>query len=162
MFDEEEVWIEVEGFPHYEVSNFGSVYNARMRRELYLRQTPKGYMVVTLHDNGRRKDCLVHRLVAQAFLEDFREGLQIAHVDGDLSNNHVSNLRVRGGRKDIVHQYEATSRGGGRVRIVETGQVFLNAYSAARYLKTDASSIYRCLRKDRARHLGYRFEYFND
>lgn len=160
MVEESEVWVEIEEFPHYEVSNFGSVYNARMRRELYLRQTPAGYLVVTLHDNGRRKDFLVHRLVAKAFLVDFREGLQITHVDRDFTNNHVSNLRVRGGRRDVVHRYEATNRGGGRVRIVETGQVFLNAYSAARHLNTDASSIYRCLRNARKRHLGYRFEYF--
>lgn len=35
-----------------------------------------------------------HRLVAQAWLPDYSEDLQVDHIDGNRSNNHPSNLRM--------------------------------------------------------------------
>ena len=35
-----------------------------------------------------------HRLVAQAWLPDYSEDLQVDHIDGDRANNHPSNLRM--------------------------------------------------------------------
>lgn len=42
----------------------------------------------------RPQSIRVHRLVAQAFLLDWREDWHVDHIDMDKGNNHVSNLRM--------------------------------------------------------------------
>ena len=49
-----------------------------------------GYRAITL--NGQK--FLIHRIIAQAFLDDFDDRLQVDHINGMRSANHVSNLRM--------------------------------------------------------------------
>lgn len=58
-------------------------------------KSPHGYgrLTVKLSKDGKAKTHLVHRLVAAAFLGPCPDGMQVAHCDGDPTNNHVSNLR---------------------------------------------------------------------
>lgn len=51
-----------------------------------------GYPIVVLKKEGRRKTCLVHRLVAIHFLPNPFNKEQVNHKDGDKQNFHVSNL----------------------------------------------------------------------
>jgi hypothetical protein len=44
--------------------------------------------------NIKKKMMSVHRLMAMAFLSDFDESLCVDHIDGDRSNNNLSNLRT--------------------------------------------------------------------
>ena len=50
----------------------------------------RGYLQVGLDG----KKFYMHRLVAMAFLPDYRDDLQVDHADGDKHNNHFSNLRM--------------------------------------------------------------------
>ena len=106
----EEVWKPVvgtfitleDGSPRYYVSNLGNVktvgYRIKDGKEMSERMLTqgcaKGYMTVCLYDRvGHFRVMYVHRLVAMAFLE--RTGSDIGtvkHLDGDLSNNRVTNL----------------------------------------------------------------------
>jgi hypothetical protein len=56
----------------------------------------KGYLNLTLHHKYKRKDYKVHRLVAFCFLGlDIENTKQmIDHIDRDILNNFVSNLRI--------------------------------------------------------------------
>lgn len=51
-----------------------------------------GYLRVGLHKNNKRKMYRVHRLVAQAFIENPENKPTIEHWDENKTNNHVSNL----------------------------------------------------------------------
>ncbi|MBN9375862.1 MAG: HNH endonuclease [Cellulomonas sp.] len=90
-----EQWRPVVGHPTYEVSDAGHVRNARTGH--ILAQTPAGksgrYRKAHLGRSGRNR--LVHRLVAAAFLGPAPsfEPHDVDHIDGDPTNNHVSNLR---------------------------------------------------------------------
>lgn len=152
-----EVWGEIDGFPNYAVSNYGEIVNIKFGRSLKPRSNSRGYMHVILFNDSIRKEYYVHQLVATVFIGDFRQGSHIFHIDGDKSNNAVTNLRMRGGRGDI--DYNPVRLSGRRVKIIETGQVFMNAYSCADYIGGHASNIYACLRGKHKRHLGYTFEY---
>ena len=81
----------------YEVSNMGRVkslnYN-KTGKERILKGVDSGigYLKVVLCKDGKVKQCLVHRLVAQAFLENPQNLPMINHKDEVKSNNCVQNL----------------------------------------------------------------------
>ena len=98
-----ETWRAIDGFPGYEVSDEGRVRNwnqgGRPAKVKKWRETPKpvslvrqssGHMKVWL---GHKTARWVHRLVAIAFIGPSPNGMQVAHNDGDPSNNSVQNLR---------------------------------------------------------------------
>ena len=54
--------------------------------------TTRGYLKVTLYDNNKSIQKLVHRLVAEAFIPNPDNKPHINHIDGDKHNNCASNL----------------------------------------------------------------------
>ena len=156
-YDEE--WRILPEYNNYVVSNYGRVYNADTESLLKGWATSSGALRVKISGGGKQKDYYVHLLVAYLYLEDYQEGMHVRHLDGDKRNNHVSNLECLGAFRGKGPWYEPDYGGGRLVRIVETGEIFANAMAAAMELQTDYSTIYKCLRGERRKHLGYTFEY---
>lgn len=52
-----------------------------------------GYMRVELSSHSVKKKVSVHRLVYSVWGGELIEGMVIEHLDGDKSNNHISNLK---------------------------------------------------------------------
>lgn len=75
----------------YEVSNEGQVFSLISNKELKP-NIVNGYCQVGLHKNGVQINKLVHRLVAEAFLENPNNLPQINHKDENRLNNCVNNL----------------------------------------------------------------------
>lgn len=91
-----EHWKDIEGYDGlYQVSDLGRV-RSRKSGEWRVRKSaknPNGYLIVTLCKDGKQKSVLVHRLVAQAFIENTDETKTlINHIDERKQNNRVSNL----------------------------------------------------------------------
>lgn len=154
---EEEIWLEIPLFNDYMVSNFGNVYNMKRGEIMTPKKHHRGYLRVVLRSRYETREFYIHQLVAMCFFSDYREGMQIKHIDNDLGNNHITNLypvkRKRRQRERPVFVK------GLRVRIVDTGEIFPNVYECARAVNGDASTIYKCLRGDRNMHMGVRYEY---
>ena len=89
-----EVWVVVEGFPNYEVSNRGQVRNRITGRVLRhkVHKRDKHHSVCLFRD-GARFWRQVHRLVLTAFVEPCPDGLEGCHDDGVPAHNYVENLR---------------------------------------------------------------------
>ena len=88
-------WRDVPGYEgHYQVSRAGQVYSLKRHRLLAQVEGERGYLTVNLYRNGRPEHCLVHRLVAAAFLGPIPPGYQVNHVDADKSNNRLTNLEI--------------------------------------------------------------------
>ena len=88
-----EIWHKCEvPFTRYEVSNLGRVRNARTDLVLRPRKRRDGYLDVMLFYKGQAKRCLVHKLVATAFVEGWREGLEVNHKNGVKTDNRDENL----------------------------------------------------------------------
>lgn len=64
----EEVWVDIIDFPGYQVSNTGKVRNIKDFRLLGQQLNKAGYYTVVLRRDLESYTCLVHRLVAIAFL----------------------------------------------------------------------------------------------
>ena len=68
-----EEWKDIEGYEGlYMVSNFGRVvsFQGRNPRVMKLGMTRKGYQCVGLQKEKQHKTCVVHRLVAKAFIQN--------------------------------------------------------------------------------------------
>jgi hypothetical protein len=100
-----EQWCPVVGFEDlYEVSDLGRVrskdrikvglgpypYRGRVLRPQFGR---KGYTRVTLSRDGVDRTRPIHHIVTEAFLGPRPPSLQVRHLDGNPSNNSVTNLR---------------------------------------------------------------------
>jgi hypothetical protein len=85
-----ENWRPVAGWPGYEVSDLGRV--RRGERIKALDHDRKGYQRVGLWSGGKRKNRLIHCLVAEAFIGPRPEGHVCRHISGDKRENWPANL----------------------------------------------------------------------
>lgn len=98
-------WRDVTGFEgRYQVSSDGRVRNSKGH---ILTPTNKSdrYNCVRLYSGGRKDyvDMLIHRLVAEAFLERPDGDYEVNHIDGNRYNNDVSNLEWVTHRENMRH-----------------------------------------------------------
>lgn len=106
-----ERWLPIVGFEgRYEVSDLGKVRSLprmvlKASRAGNQYQYPirggilspkidrRGYKYVGLRSDGRHLHIYIHQAVARAFLGPVPGGKEVAHGDGDQTNNRLSNLR---------------------------------------------------------------------
>ena len=89
----EEIWKDIEGYEGlYQVSNVGRVKS--LRNNIILKNSIKrnGYESVKLSANNISKEYYIHRLVANAFISNPNNYLEINHKDEDKANNCADNL----------------------------------------------------------------------
>lgn len=113
-----ERWKDIVGYEGlYEVSDFGRVRSLdrvlprkdgrscsfRGRIIMQASTTTCKYLVVDLCKDSHRKHHLAHILVAKAFLGEYEKGLEVNHKDGNIYNNHISNLEVVTHAENIRH-----------------------------------------------------------
>ena len=97
-----ELWKNIKGYEGlYQVSNLGRVrsldkvtrHGHRLKgKVLCLNEGEKGYITIRLQIDGVRQAFNVHRLVAEAFLDNPNNLPCVNHKDEDKSNNSVNNL----------------------------------------------------------------------
>ena len=99
-----EYWKPVVGYEGlYEVSNWGRVKSLKFGKERILKQSIRhGYYIVSLWKNGKGKTYSVHRLVAEAFIDNPDNLPCVNHKDENKQNNVVSNLEW------CTHEYNNT------------------------------------------------------
>lgn len=182
-----EIWRDVVGFEGlYKVSNYGNVLSVKSNRLLKPFDN-KGYLRVQLWKDGKCFKRLVHRLVAEAFLEKPGDGYQVNHKDLNKKNNHVDNLEwvipeenvrhaietIDGRRERLKHDMSAIGKKYGYIGAekskkpvvqidVKTGEI-INEFSSAREAAKATGSCYKkisavCLGL-RKTHNGYRWAF---
>ena len=126
-----EIWKDTE-YDYIEVSNFGNVrtkdcvrkftfynrhHNTRKITQRLIKSHPmktqtnnKGYKFVCYKQNGRRKNILVHRLVASTFLPNITRKSEVNHKDGNPANNNLTNLEWVTPSENRKHAYWILNR----------------------------------------------------
>jgi hypothetical protein len=82
---------QIKEFPAYEVSEQGEVRRIKNKKPKKA-QTYLGYKCVMLYNGGKGKWQKVHRLVAEAFIDNPNSLPFINHKDENKLNNNVGNL----------------------------------------------------------------------
>lgn len=95
---EDEVWSKIPGYPDsYIVSNYGRVKSFKkdkLNGKILKHSINNGLHVVPISNNGHKKTCMVHKLVAEAFIQKPSEKhVHVIHLDWNMDNNHVSNIQ---------------------------------------------------------------------
>lgn len=89
----EEIWRNIEGYEGlYQVSNTGKVRNTKTGKIFKTQIEHCGYEYVILHKGKKEKLCLIHRLVALAFVPNPNNYPCVNHKDECKTNNVYTNL----------------------------------------------------------------------
>lgn len=91
---ENEIWKDIKGYEGlYQVSNMGRIKSSHNRKSFIKgRLIQKGYLQVALCSKNKREYKLIHRLVAEAFIENPSNLPQVNHKNEDKTLNIVENL----------------------------------------------------------------------
>ena len=167
----EEYWKDKKDYEgHYQVSNFGKVKSIKFGKEkiLKLNKDKDGYLQVTLCKNNIKKVYKVHRLVAEAFIDNPDNLPCVNHKDENKLNNNVNNLEwcdrlynVRYGtgierrskkRSKTVLQYDLN---GNLIKEwISVNDAGRNGYSQG--------NVAACCRGERKTHKGFRWSYIKE
>lgn len=121
-----ERWLPIAGYEGwYEVSDQGRVRRIAPGRSTeinhVLTASPNnhGYCVLRLFKHGKFKTCSMHVLVASHFIGERPAGHEINHIDGNRSNNRLSNLEYVTVSQNRYHALDVL---GGRERVARGSQ----------------------------------------
>ena len=91
----DEVWKEIPDYDDYMISNLGKVKSFKKNSDRILKPGIKCeyYFVVLTNNNGKLVSKLIHRLLAEAFIENPDNLPNVDHMDSNRLNNNLSNLR---------------------------------------------------------------------
>lgn len=162
----------------YEVSELGKVrsvdrtvkfQDGRVRKyagkELKLKMDKGGYAIVQLRKNGIYKTCVVHRLVAEAFLPNPNNLPQVHHLNHDRKDNRIQNLKwvSKSEQRDEHWRLTQSKIRGTRLRVVGHGidKIYNSSKEVQRELGVSNSTALFVAKGIRKQANGYRI-YFAD
>lgn len=90
----------------YFVSKCGKIFSEKTKKILKHKIDKDGYCVYVFSNNGVRKDISGHRLVAETFLDNPENKPTVNHIDGNKSNNNVSNLEWATYSENNHHRFD--------------------------------------------------------
>lgn len=160
-------WREVVDYPNYSVSDKGFIRSDRKGIILKARAHHKtGYLSVSLqsHRGEKRRRLLVHRLVATSFLG--KSELIVNHIDGNRSNNTLSNLEWCTYRENTRHRFEVLNKGNEMLRkqviCLDDGTVYESLAAASKQLNISMGNLSQACRGIRNRAGGHHWCYADE
>lgn len=145
----------------YLVYSDGRVYSLLRNKFLSPRLSLDGYERVCLFDDGKRYEYRVHRLVAEAFLENPENAPQVNHKDFNRQNNCLENLEWCTNYENVQYSIKNHRSGFGtqfQLRNDETGMfktckayTFTNVYNNKSFTIigiTNVAKQFGCSRKN--------------
>jgi len=181
-----EIWRDIVGYEGlYQVSNLGRVKS--LKRKVYAgrnkmrwqyekilsnnKTNGNGYKIVSLSKHGKSQNKYIHRLVAEAFLENKNNYKYINHKDEDKSNNCVNNLEfctaqynstynnlhIRNGLKNRNNKYSK------KILQLDDNNNVIKEYpsikEAGRQMNISYQAISDCLNGKQNHSAGYKWKY---
>lgn len=104
-----EIWKDIKGYEgFYQISNIGRIKNLPRKyapRERIRKNCldSDGYGLIILYRDGTSKTKKIHRLVAQAFIENPLNLPEVNHKNGIKTDNYTDNLEWVTTRQNIEH-----------------------------------------------------------
>lgn len=157
LYNDSMEWKDIKGYEGlYQVSNTGLVrsvsHQARNNINGGIRQTkgkilspykmPNGYLQVQLCKNNKRTKHYIHRLVADAYIDNFNRLSEVNHLDGNKDNNGIENLEWISHKNNQIHMVKNhLTRRAKPVICVKTGKIYCSLCEAERITGIDRHKI---------------------
>lgn len=172
-----ETWKPIESNKNYLISSSGRVYSLKTNKMLSqkIRSNTSNYYYVSIRINGKVKHFNVHRLVAEAFIENPLNKECVNHIDGNKHNNCVENLERATYSENNIHAFkiglrktpsdrinkaiEATKR---KVINLDLNKVYDSIVESARDIGGQHTGVSKCLSGERKTYYGMRFSYYDE
>ena len=110
----DEIWKPINGLDGYVASSCGKIgsllpinRNAKPPKHPRIMKANinnRGYLGLSIRQNGKQKSFLVHRLVANAFLGESDE--IVNHINSNVLDNNISNLEYINIRENLCHHLD--------------------------------------------------------
>lgn len=168
---ENEVWKDIEDHPLYKVSNYGRIkYTTQttgITRITEGRTTPGGYKVCSIKLDKGKKELLIHRLVANAFLDNPFQKPLVNHKNGIKHDNHLENLEFSTSGENQQHAHD-TGLCKSKKEIYQLNEkneilkIWQSISEAAKNCNVTISSVSHCLRGKSPTAAGFYWSYAQD
>lgn len=178
------MWKKIDRNQNYSINENGEVRNDKTKHiKKPFTNKGNGYLMVDLYKNNKSEKVPIHRLVAEAFIQNPEKKATVDHIDGDRKNNSISNLRwatysennsrfeTVGVRSEAIvvtrYKEERKKRGGGHLAWLDVIEKleFESISATAEYFGCTISNISLMLEKgtigQRGKTRGYQFSYKN-
>lgn len=103
-----DIWKKIDRFDSkYSISDSGEVRNDSTGRILKQSINANGYCIVGIYNKEKKHTShyRVHRLVAEAFIENPDNKEIVNHIDGNKQNNNVKNLEWNTSSENVKHAF---------------------------------------------------------
>ena len=97
--------IPIKDFENYTIDENGIIYNNK-EHAISRWKDNVGYLQVKLRKDGKWYYKRVHRLVAEIFISNPDNLPQVNHIDGNKTNNTISNLEWTNNKQNTQHGYD--------------------------------------------------------
>ena len=172
-----ERWKVIKGFEKYSVSDTGEVKSNKNDHIKANRIDRRGYNDISLYKNGQEHHKKVHRLVAEAFVDNPEGKDFVNHKDGNKLNNSKDNLEWVTHSENMKHAYatglakphptygmlgKKNPNGGAKgkpIRCIENDTIYKSTAECARSMGLKDKAITETLKGRQKTHRGYHFEY---
>ena len=154
-------WKPIEGYENlYLISEEGDVWSIKRGKMLKTQDNGKGYLFVGLHKDGKVKYCYIHRLVADAFIDNPYDNKEVNHIDGNKHNNRVDNLEWVTRLENARHAQD-NGLYGKAIRCVETNAIYSSMTEVKRQTGIWHTAISEVCHGRRKTAGGYHWEFVN-
>ena len=168
-----EIWMNIEGFKGYQVSNLGRARSldridslGRLWKGKILKPfiSKSGYQLVSLCKNGKKKALYIHRLVYAAFCGEIPEGLVVNHINEVKTDNRLENLNLMTQKENINYGTCIERRSKAVIGYDENGNIVVEFPSTQEADRNgySHSHVSACCRGEAKHHKGLIWKYKDD